>query len=461
MLFRSLGKVYIRFQNTGQSNPDLNVDQLFISYSVVRRSVGYANGSIWVNTLTGIAGTENYVNGTADNPVLTWADALTLSTQLKIKKFNISNGSTITPAAGVTHSSLIGHDWTLVLNNQDYSDTHIEDADVSGIATVTDTGRIHFVGCKFGDCTLSRTTARSCGMTGTVKLGDAATHIYDSCFADDTGGAAPPEIDFNDEAATVGFRDYNGGIKIKTMASTSKFTFQGTGHVTIDATCDDGGAIGVNGCVILTDNVSGGFGGTLTDTARFEHNDEINDILADVTGINGNVMRGTDGVSLVIPDATGTAAGLHGTTNGKVDNVKSVVDNVKAETDKLDNMITEDVAGNEFTIEALVNAPTAEMDETELHAVLDTYSNKDDWKNSLTATQVVTALMADTGITEGGTMTFEKLMKILAAWIAGNWRSKSGSTTVKELLDADDGATVILEMTPKVTTPYRTITVKI
>jgi len=104
----------------------------------------------------------------------------------------------------------------------------------------------------------------------------------------------------------------------------------------------------------------------------------------------------------VVPDAAGTAPALHGTTN-------------------------------------------------ELIAAL----------NNITAAQVVAALMADTGITEGGTMTFEKLMKIMAAWIAGKWQSKTGSTTVKELLDADDGETVILEMTPKTTTPYRSITVKI
>ena len=41
-------------------------------------------------------------------------------------------------------------------------------------------------------------------------------------------------------------------------------------------------------------------------------------IIVDVTGINGDVMRGTDGVSLVIPDAVGTAAGLHGVTDGLI-----------------------------------------------------------------------------------------------------------------------------------------------
>ena len=53
------------------------------------------------------------------------------------------------------------------------------------------------------------------------------------------------------------------------------------------------------------------------------------------------------------------------------------------------------------------------------------------------------------------------LDRILKAWDAGDWRLKSGTPNVYELLDADDKATVILEMQLSKTTPYRTITVKI
>ena len=50
---------------------------------------------------------------------------------------------------------------------------------------------------------------------------------------------------------------------------------------------------------------------------------------------------------------------------------------------------------------------------------------------------------------------------ILKAWCAGIWRTKSGETSIYELLDADDGTTVILEMELSETTPQRSITVKI
>ena len=126
-------------------------------------------------------------------------------------------------------------------------------------------------------------------------------------------------------------------------------------------------------------------------------------------------------------------------TEAKQDIIDTNVDSVLSDIDKFDNMITEDSGGNYFTATALELAPTAEMD----------------------ATEFATAMKAITGITEGGTMTWQTLMKINAAWVAGNWQLKSGETAVYELLDADDGATVIMEMTLSQTTPHRTISVQI
>ncbi len=76
----------------------------------------------------------------------------------------------------------------------------------------------------------------------------------------------------------------------------------------------------------------------------------------------------------------------------------------------------------------------------------------------IAAAATVAALMADTGFTAGGTMTYETLMKLLAAWVAGTWRNKAGSSTIKELLDADDGS-VVSEITLSTTTPYKQVTI--
>ncbi len=130
-------------------------------------------------------------------------------------------------------------------------------------------------------------------------------------------------------------------------------------------------------------------------------------VAVDVAGINGEAMRGTDGVSLVIPDAAGVAAALHTITDALI----------------------------------LVNlAAIGNLDDT-------------------TAAQFVAALMADTGITAGGSWTYEKIMKVIVSIISGNIQDKSGSSGTYEILDPDDGTTVIGELIPATSTPYRNLTI--
>ncbi|HUS74350.1 MAG TPA: hypothetical protein VMY06_14925 [Sedimentisphaerales bacterium] len=51
------------------------------------------------------------------------------------------------------------------------------------------------------------------------------------------------------------------------------------------------------------------------------------------------------------------------------------------------------------------------------------------------------------------------LTKVLAAWSLGLARDKVGFPGVQEILDPDDGVTVIAEVTMSKTTPYRQVTV--
>ncbi len=67
--------------------------------------------------------------------------------------------------------------------------------------------------------------------------------------------------------------------------------------------------------------------------------------------------------------------------------------------------------------------------------------------SAVTVADIVAGMKAMTGITEGGVWTWEKALKITTAWVAGNWRLKASDPTKQELLDADDGTTVILEQT--------------
>jgi len=78
---------------------------------------------------------------------------------------------------------------------------------------------------------------------------------------------------------------------------------------------------------------------------------------------------------------------------------------------------------------------------------------------SITAAEIVDALMADTRFTAGGAMTYEVLLKILAAWSAGKWQLKTGTTDTYQLLDASDGTTVVMEIVLSQTSPYKTVTI--
>jgi hypothetical protein len=68
--------------------------------------------------------------------------------------------------------------------------------------------------------------------------------------------------------------------------------------------------------------------------------------------------------------------------------------------------------------------------------------------NNISAADVITALKNATGFTVGGTWSFAKIMKVIAALFAGgNWRLKTGETNVYEILDSEDGTTVVAEAT--------------
>lgn len=76
------------------------------------------------------------------------------------------------------------------------------------------------------------------------------------------------------------------------------------------------------------------------------------------------------------------------------------------------------------------------------------------------AEEVVAALMADTGITAGGTYTYEDFCKAIGAYILGDWQDKGGDSSVQEILDWEDDTTVILEHTASESSPYKQVTKK-
>jgi hypothetical protein len=72
---------------------------------------------------------------------------------------------------------------------------------------------------------------------------------------------------------------------------------------------------------------------------------------------------------------------------------------------------------------------------------------------------VVNTFFEKTGITVGGTWTFGKILRILAAWMVGNWQVKSGTVNTYQVSDAENPDAVVLEVTPNQETPQKQVSV--
>jgi len=71
------------------------------------------------------------------------------------------------------------------------------------------------------------------------------------------------------------------------------------------------------------------------------------------------------------------------------------------------------------------------------------------------------AVLAKTGASQGGTWSVGKILNISASILAGKWAYKSGSTSIVEVFDIENGTTVIAEMTFSENSPFRQMSVQI
>ena len=80
----------------------------------LKEIVLYEGGFIYIDTVGGAAGSEDFVNGTLSNPVNSMADANILADSLSIPKFNIRAGSTISFVASQEKQTFNGESWKLL-----------------------------------------------------------------------------------------------------------------------------------------------------------------------------------------------------------------------------------------------------------------------------------------------------------------------------------------------------------
>ena len=276
------GKVQIQIVNDGAvTAATMIVDQLYVSKSLSASTTGYANGAIWVDTVNGTAGTVEDVNGTADNPVDSIADANTIAAVTSLNRFYIMSGSSITFAASQEGQQFDGCNWTLALGGQSISGTQINCADVTGIGTGATIPS--FQDCHLNGVTLPPCHVEECGLIGTFTLGSAGTFYFDTCHSG-VAGQSSPHLDFGAalNASDVNFRRYSGGIELENMGAgtgTYNMSLEGDGQYILNANCSATSNLSVRGHFDETDNAGGAV--TVTNTAAFHHNAIIDNILTD------------------------------------------------------------------------------------------------------------------------------------------------------------------------------------
>ena len=248
-----LGKIYIRLHCTGMSSPILYTDQLFVDYAVTSRSVGYAMGNVWIDTVTGVAGTESFVNGVADNPVLTLADALTIATANKLRKFWVGNGSTITLASTLQNKVFEGHEWTLALGGQDIAGTMFIDADMTGTATGVDA---EFEDCIVGTSSVEASQWYNCSFTGTQTLSATGDYRYIACQSG-IAGASAPTFALGTGDITMEFRRWSGGMNLTGIGLNDVITISGE-LGTVDLGSATAGTVEIRGTYKALTNASSG-----------------------------------------------------------------------------------------------------------------------------------------------------------------------------------------------------------
>lgn len=232
MVGADAGKVAVRFQNTGLSSGTLTTDQILVEKGSIASLVGYANGQVWVDTASGTAGTVVDVNGVADEPVLTWADALTIATAKGLSDFHILNGSTIALTGTSDNFSLFGDNWTLVLASRSVAGAYFQGAMVSGVGTSAT--EVHYEGCDIATMSVQIGHFDFCTFSGTVTQTLAGDYNYHDCKSKVPGPNGPTFAKTAGQAITAQWRGWKGSINLTGLEVGDTLTIGGVEMGTID-----------------------------------------------------------------------------------------------------------------------------------------------------------------------------------------------------------------------------------
>ncbi len=233
MVGADAGKVAVRFFATGLSSATLTTDHLVVEKTTIASVTGYQDGRIWVNTVSGTAGTVVNVNGVADKAVDLWASALTISSSGGFANdFHIINGSTIALTGVSNNFSLFGDNWTLQLAGKSVAEAYFQGAHVSGVGIST--SEVHYEGCDIATMSVQIGHFDFCSFSGTVTHTLAGDYNYHNCYSKVPGPLGPTFAKTAGQAITAQWRNWAGSINLTGLEVGDTLTIGGEEIGTID-----------------------------------------------------------------------------------------------------------------------------------------------------------------------------------------------------------------------------------
>jgi len=300
------GKVLIRIQNTGQSNPTLQIDRLIVQAVSNITTLGFVDGAVWVNTLNGTSGTAEGV-GFIDNPSDNLADAYTIATANNLTRFQIATGSAVTLPATSSAREIMGQKYTVALNSADINGTTITGSSaITGIGNCSTTAA-SFFSCGIGDVTIDPCNGFECGFFGTFTLRSEGVYVFGGSAALTAPGLGMV-IDFGSglNASSWSMQSWGGGtIEVQNMgAGTGSYNMEasGWGDFTINANCSATSTVDLHGNFVLTNNASGI---TVTEDANYMESILVDAVLDEA--LSGHTSAGSLGKAVTDIETDATA----------------------------------------------------------------------------------------------------------------------------------------------------------
>ena len=247
------GRVIIRLFDNSLTSADLYIDQAYVSYAVVNRSVGYALGAVWNDDGSSNTGTTAFIDGTADNRTNSYANAIAIANSVNLYNYQWTKDDAVTLTQSHAGDRFEGFKYLLNMNNQQAPTTT-----VGGICFgIDNSNETHFFKeCALGDLQNGNGSlevkadiiGQGCVVEDlelpAVAAASGINVQLSGCVGLETGTfAGGGYIDFGNLAGTnhrLVASDWGGSIELRNMRAGDFASIAGTGTITLAASCTGG-----------------------------------------------------------------------------------------------------------------------------------------------------------------------------------------------------------------------------